>query len=71
MRRALVYDPQTAMKEDNGEFWIDWKSVQRFYDVMYLNWDPGMFSHRYPVHFVWHQVSLCAAVGNGKERSRF
>lgn len=39
-------------------FWIDWPSVQRFFEVMYTNWDPEQFAHRYTMHASWHQVRL-------------
>ena len=45
-----------ASENDNGEFWIDWKSIQQFFDVMYINWDPTMFSYKFTLHFCWHQV---------------
>lgn len=33
-----------------GVFWIDWKSLLHFYDVLYINWNPKLFSNRYVLH---------------------
>lgn len=56
MRRALDYDPRAASQEDNGEFWIDWRSLERFFDVLHINWDPSPYPHRKIVHHTWKQV---------------
>ena len=34
-------------------FWIDYKSLQHYFDVLYLNWDPGMFPHTSSIHHTW------------------
>lgn len=31
-------------------FWIDWKSLLTFFDVIYINWRPGMFQHKSTLH---------------------
>lgn len=33
-----------------GVFWIDWKSVCTFYDVLYINWKPDIFKYKRTVH---------------------
>ena len=38
---------------DSGVFWIDYKSLQHYFDVLYLNWDPGMFPHTSCLHQMW------------------
>lgn len=53
LRQKLGYDVETARQVDNGEFWIDWAAVQKFYDVIYMSWNPRMFKHRYTVHRCW------------------
>ena len=53
MCAKLKYDVETARRVDNGEFWIDWASVKKFYDVMYLSWNPARFAHRYSLHRLW------------------
>ncbi|XP_048508256.1 calpain-7-like [Athalia rosae] len=53
MRRALNYDPDSASEFDNGIFWIDYDSICRFFDVFYLNWNPGMFKFTYCIHQMW------------------
>ena len=33
-----------------GVFWIDWKSLLTFFDVIYINWRPEMFKHKSTLH---------------------
>ena len=33
-----------------GVFWIDWKSVCRFFDVAYVNWKHKLFEHKSTIH---------------------
>lgn len=56
LQRALSYDPVQAAREDNGEFWIEWRSIERFYDIMHINWDPAPYPYRNIVHYCWDQV---------------
>ena len=44
---------EDAANFDNGVFWIDYKSVQHYFDVLYMNWDPGMFPHSTSLHGAW------------------
>ncbi|KAF2011638.1 cysteine proteinase [Aaosphaeria arxii CBS 175.79] len=34
-------------------FWISLHDVIRHFESLYLNWNPGLFSHRQDVHFEW------------------
>ncbi|KAK5199331.1 cysteine protease [Exophiala xenobiotica] len=36
-----------------GTFWMDFNSMFQYFDHMYINWDPGLFSHREDLHFSW------------------
>eukprot|EP00042_Codosiga_hollandica_P051248 m.626527 g.626527 ORF g.626527 m.626527 type:complete len:382 (-) comp58243_c0_seq1:61-1206(-) len=57
LKKALQYNPQKeAQGEDNGEFWIDVRSLQKFYDVVYLNWNPEAFKYSTAYHYCWNQV---------------
>ena len=33
-----------------GVFWIDWRSFHSFFDVIYINWRPEMFTHKSTLH---------------------
>jgi calpain-7 len=37
-----------------GTFWMDFNSVFQYYENMYLNWHPGLFSYRQDLHFPWN-----------------
>jgi len=52
-RKALNYNPEDAQNFDNGVFWIDYKSLQHYFDVLYKNWDPDLFKHKYHIHHSW------------------
>ena len=52
-RQALDYNPEDAANFDNGVFWIDYKSLQHYFDVLYMNWDPAMFAHTSSLHQSW------------------
>ncbi|KAG6797685.1 calpain-7 [Apis mellifera caucasica] len=54
LKEALNYDPDSASQFDNGIFWIDYDSICRFFDVFYLNWNPGLFNYTYCIHQMWN-----------------
>ena len=37
-----------------GLFWIDLPNVMQHFDSIYLNWNPGLFTHRQDIHFSWN-----------------
>ena len=62
LKTALNYDPTNARNFDNGVFWIDYDSLCKFYDVIYMNWNPALFKHTYALHQGWN-----AGVGPAKD----
>ncbi|XP_022258439.1 calpain-7-like [Limulus polyphemus] len=50
LQEALKYDPRNAKMFDNGVFWIDYESICRFYDIIYLNWNPNLFKYTFALH---------------------
>ncbi|OCT48731.1 Calpain-like protease palB/RIM13 [Cladophialophora carrionii] len=52
---AQEVDEDNAMMP--GTFWMDFNSVFQYFENMYLNWNPGLFSHRQDLHFSWSQDS--------------
>ena len=54
LKQALNYDPDAASQYDNGVFWIDFKSVRKYFRVVHMNWNPGLFgSNRTVCHYLW------------------
>lgn len=53
MCKLLHFDPKSAQMFDNGVFWIDYDSLIHFFDVIYMNWNPGLFTHTYCTHRAW------------------
>ncbi|OQR80787.1 calpain-like protease [Achlya hypogyna] len=39
--------------KDDGLFWIDFGSVERHFNALFLNWNPELFRHRYTIHKHW------------------
>ncbi|EXJ88498.1 hypothetical protein A1O1_05428 [Capronia coronata CBS 617.96] len=39
-----------------GTFWMDFNNVLQYFENMYINWNPGLFSHREDLHFSWQQA---------------
>ena len=37
-----------------GTFWMGLNDIFQSFESMYLNWNPGLFSHREDVHFKWN-----------------
>ncbi|CAJ0942281.1 unnamed protein product, partial [Mesorhabditis belari] len=52
--KALDFDPSKAKERDDGVFWIDYESVMSFFDVFYVNWNPGLFPYTYGLHSQWN-----------------
>lgn len=53
LQKELNYDPKSAQTYDNGVFWIDYESLLHFYDVIYINWNPSLFTHTTCIHNSW------------------
>eukprot|EP01135_Chromosphaera_perkinsii_P004541 Nk52_evm11s288 gene=Nk52_evmTU11s288 len=58
LQKALGYDrgQEEALAtedKDDGVFWINYKSVCHFYNVIYMNWNPMLFKYRYTLHRKW------------------
>ena len=51
-----ISDP-TEAKLMPGTFWMDLNNIFQHFDVMYLNWNPGLFSYRQDAHLTWDLTS--------------
>lgn len=36
-----------------GTFWMDFNRVFQYFEHLYLNWNPALFSRRQDIHFMW------------------
>lgn len=36
-----------------GTFWMDLDNVMQYFESIYLNWNPGLFTYRQDIHFAW------------------
>ncbi|KAI9354702.1 hypothetical protein BD770DRAFT_324684 [Pilaira anomala] len=53
LKSSLDFDPDLALKTDDGIFWIDFESVCEKFTSIHLNWNPELFTHRWVLHSVW------------------
>jgi calpain-7 len=49
LKKLLNYNPESAANFDNGVFWIDYDSLCTFFDVVYLSWNPSLFTHTFSI----------------------
>ena len=54
-----------------GQFWMDTYKVVQSFKYMYLNWNPGLFSHRQDHHFTWDLQKCRSAVGCFKSNPQY
>ncbi|KAK6361255.1 cysteine protease, variant 2 [Orbilia blumenaviensis] len=52
-----AYPEELAQSPSQSAVWIDLNSVFRYFDSIYLNWNPALWSNRYDWHFSWPQSS--------------
>ncbi|KAF3937243.1 Calpain-7 [Dactylella cylindrospora] len=51
------YPEELTQPTSVSAFWIDLGSVFRYFDSIYLNWNPALWNHRYDWHFGWPQFT--------------
>lgn len=49
LNNALPHQPRLSP----GTFWMSFEDVAQHFESLYLNWNPGLFSHREDYHFSW------------------
>lgn len=50
LKAGLNYDPNQECYNDKGVFWIDYDSLLKFFDVLYLSWNPDLFPYTSVIH---------------------
>ncbi|KAL3481193.1 hypothetical protein BJX99DRAFT_180328 [Aspergillus californicus] len=56
---ALLTEPEPSDLSSNspslspGSFWMDCGKVLQNFENLYVNWNPGLFSHQEDIHFTW------------------
>jgi len=53
LRKEVGYDPEEAMKHDNGIFYISWNDVLLYFRNLQLSWNPKLFAYRMTTHGLW------------------
>ncbi|KAF4526491.1 hypothetical protein B566_EDAN013779 [Ephemera danica] len=65
LKSILKFDPNSAAMFDNGVFWIDLDSICQFFEVFYLNWNPGLFKYTFCLHQCVWTILVVANHGTG------
>ena len=47
-----------------GTFWMSLNDIFQSFESLYLNWNPGLFSHREDLHFKWDLTGYSSAEGS-------
>lgn len=47
-----------------GTFWMGLNDIFQSFESMYLNWNPGLFSHRENTHFKWNLAEFSSPAGS-------
>ncbi|CAD6590588.1 MAG: Calpain-like cysteine peptidase [Alectoria sarmentosa] len=47
-----------------GTFWMGLNDIFQSFESMYLNWNPGLFSHREDIHFQWNLTESSSPEGS-------
>lgn len=58
-------------EQSPGTFWIDWNNILQHFESIYLNWNPGLFSHRQDIHFSWDLTNKRSSVGSFIDNPQF
>lgn len=47
-----------------GTFWMGLNDIFQSFESMYLNWNPGLFTHREDIHFKWNLTGSSSPEGS-------
>lgn len=53
LQAAVGYDPGKAAMSDDGIFFIDFPALLHAFSRVYMNWNAGLFRHRFVQHTAW------------------
>ncbi len=54
-----------------GTFWMGLEDVFQNFESIYLNWNPGLFSHREDIHFQWYLAKQRASGSSFRSNPQF
>lgn len=55
LKQALGYE---NFKKDHGVFWMDWESVQTYFEGIDMNWEPELFIYQKSFFDMWKQEDM-------------
>eukprot|EP00038_Savillea_parva_P018665 m.24906 g.24906 ORF g.24906 m.24906 type:complete len:810 (-) comp4195_c0_seq2:47-2476(-) len=55
LAQALQYNLTKAREADDGEFWVEWEIVCKFWECFHMNWNPAMLKYQDITHRRWEQ----------------
>lgn len=61
---CAVHKHDSSKHPSHSTTWMALEDVAQHFESMYLNWNPGLFSHRQDHHFAWEMPpkNLCASL---------
>lgn len=52
-RTEVGYDPDLALTQDDGIFWVCWDDILKYFQNFHLSWNPWLFKYRLVAHGFW------------------
>jgi calpain-7 len=52
-RSEVGYDPDLALLQDDGVFWVCWDDILKYFQNFHLSWNPFLFKFRLVTHGFW------------------
>jgi calpain-7 len=52
-RQEVGYNPELAIHQDDGIFWVCWDDILQYFQNFHLSWNPYLFKYRLVTHGYW------------------